>query len=108
MAFATLCFIRNLSDGPVSALVPAASNFRIGANQSIAALRARSVAANGVWMHLNESTDGLRPRHGFFTARWWLQKTTTTIAGHDQSSRSAVYRSPGRGRTKQWNNTHDR
>ena len=31
-------------------------------------------------MHLNESTDGLatvQPRHRFFTARWWLQKTTT-------------------------------
>jgi len=33
MAFATLCFIRNLSDGPVSALVSAASNFRIGVNR---------------------------------------------------------------------------
>src|SRR5450759_202903 len=33
MAFATLCFIRNLSDGPVSALVPAASNIRIGVNR---------------------------------------------------------------------------
>jgi hypothetical protein len=33
MAFATLRFIRNLSDGPVSALVPAASNFRIGVNR---------------------------------------------------------------------------
>ena len=33
MAFATLCFIRNLSDGPVSALVSAANNFRIGVNR---------------------------------------------------------------------------
>ena len=33
MAFATLCFIRDLSDGPVAAPVPAVSNFRIGVNR---------------------------------------------------------------------------
>jgi hypothetical protein len=33
MAFATLCLVRNLSDGPASALVPAANIFRIGVNR---------------------------------------------------------------------------
>jgi hypothetical protein len=33
MAFATSCSIRNLFDGPASALVPAESNFRIGFNR---------------------------------------------------------------------------
>jgi hypothetical protein len=53
MAFATLRFIRHRPDSPAPALVPTARTVGIGA--SIAALRARSVAAHGAQMEISRA-----------------------------------------------------
>ena len=62
MAFATLCFIRNLSDGPASTLVPAASNSLIGINRKHRRFaRAPSQQTESGCTSTN-LTDGLRDR----------------------------------------------
>jgi hypothetical protein len=62
MAFATLCFIRNLSDGPASALVPAANNFRIGVNRKHRRFTHAPSQQPESGCHSTNLMDGLRDR----------------------------------------------